>query len=306
MYSSAYYKLEARKTLKGNFRAAFLASVIFMIPTYLMSLIDSLFVYFPQFEKWYSLSILINIIVSVFVINILYVGYYRFILSLKKDDEKNVDYDEKKYDYNLVVSGFTANYKNTLKITFLANLYLFGWGLFALIPAMLFVGLVAYLAATTDIISTIYSMMMQLTISPSPDMLNNFSDYVINNCPYLPIASTLSFLLTIPAVIPLIRKYYEYITIPMIVADDADITAKNAFKRTKDIMTGYKFRYFILQLSFILYVMGAGIVFAISRSMLVYYIAIILLQPYVTASFLAFYKERKNIVDYNTSVYDQH
>lgn len=305
MYNSAFYKLDARNLLRGNFKAALIASVIFMIPTYLLSLVDHLFMYSSQTQSLNYIQIIIDILFSIFVLNIMYVGYYRFILSLKKHSELPDTEENKGYSYDTVLSGFTKNYKNTLKITFLMNLYVFCWGLFALIPLMLLTGLIAYLAATTDIISTIYSMSIQLSISPSPDMLANVSEYITQNCPYLPIVTILSFLLTIPASIPLILKYYEYAAIPMIVADNPEITVKKAFKRTRDIMTGYKFRYFALQLSFILYIIGTAIILLFTQSLIIYYIAVVFLQPYISAAMLSFYKERNGFIEYNISVYGE-
>ena len=49
-----------------------------------------------------------------------------------------------------------------------------------------------------------------------------------------------SLLLVIPAIV----KSYEYAIIPYILADDAEISSKNAFKKAKEMMKGNKMRLF--------------------------------------------------------------
>lgn len=306
MYGSAFYKHDARSLLKGNYKSAFIASLIFLIPSYILSLKNYLFIDAGNAIAANLLSTVIDTVASIFVISILNVGYYRFILRMKRTDNPTINPESKRYDYNLVVSGFTMNYVNTLKITFLMNLYLFLWMLLALVPLMLFVGIMAYLCATTEVFSTVYSLIVQLGVSTSYDMINSLSEYIMQNCPYLPVIFTLVLLFTIAGFIPLIMKYFEYAAIPMILADDPDISSERAFKRSKNIMTGFKLRYFSIQLSFLHFIFLAAIVLLISQSMLVYYIAIAFLQPYVTTTLLSFYKERRDTLDYNISLYGEH
>lgn len=306
MYSSAFYKLDARNLLKKNYKYALVASLIFIIPSYVLSLKNFLFIDIAGSIEANILSTLIDAVVSVFVISILNVGFYRFFLNLKRADDPNINPESKRYDYNLVVSGFTMNYANTLKITFLMNLYLFLWILLALVPSLLFVGIMSYLIATTEVFSTLYSLLLQLNVSTSYDMLNTISDYVSQNCPYLPVVITSVFFLTIAGLIPFIMKYFEYAAIPMILANDPDISSEKAFKRSKNIMCGFRVRYFFIQLSFLHFIFLAAFIMLISQSMFIYYLAIALLQPYVTSTLLAFYKERREILDYNISLYGEH
>lgn len=306
MYGSAYYKLNARNKLKGNYGPALIASLIFLIPSYVMSLKNYLFIDTADPLTANILSTAIDAVISVFVISILNVGYYRFLLRLKQADDPTVNPETKRYDLNLIVSGFTMNYPNTLKITFLMNLYLIFWFLLALVPAMLFIGVMAFLASSTEVISTLFSLIQQLGVSPSADMVNTLSSYITENCPYIPVIFTFVFLLTIAGFIPLIMKYFEYAAIPMILADDPDISIQRAFKRSKNIMNGFRVRYFFIQLSFLHFVFIAALVMIVSRSMLIYYVAIAFLQPYITTTLLSFYMERRDILDYNISVYGEH
>ena len=86
-------------------------------------------------------------------------------------------------------------------------------------------------------------------------------------------------------VIPGIIKSYEYAMIPYILADDAEITSKEAFKKAKEMMKGNKWRLFKLNLSFIgwyilcFITLGAGTFFLI---------------PYICAANAEFYAELKN------------
>lgn len=306
MYGSAYYKLNARNKLKGNYGPALIASLIFLIPSYVMSLKNYLFIDTADPLTANILSAVIDAVISVFVISILNVGYYRFLLRMKQADDPTVNPETKKYDLNLIVSGFTMNYANTLKITFLMNLYLVFWFLLALVPAMLFIGVMAFLASSTEVISTLFSLIQQFGVSPSADMVNTLSSYITENCPYIPVIFTFVFLLTIAGFIPLIMKYFEYAAIPMILADDPDISIQRAFKRSKNIMNGFRARYFFIQLSFLHFVFIAALVMIVSQSMLIYYVAIAFLQPYITTTLLSFYMERRDILDYNISVYGEH
>ena len=60
-----------------------------------------------------------------------------------------------------------------------------------------------------------------------------------------------TFLWSILLIVPGIIKAYEYSAIPYILAVNPGITAKEAFAKSKKIMTGNKWRLFKLQISFI-------------------------------------------------------
>ena len=89
------------------------------------------------------------------------------------------------------------------------------------------------------------------------------------------------FLFIIPGVI----KSYEYAIIPYILADDADISSKDAFKKAKQMMKGNKWRLFKLEFSFI----GWSILCALTLG-----IGTFFLVPYVNAANAEFYAELKN------------
>ena len=86
-------------------------------------------------------------------------------------------------------------------------------------------------------------------------------------------------------IIPGIIKTYEYEMIPYILADDDEISSKDAFKKARQMMKGNKWRLFKLNFSFIgwtilcFFTLGLGTFF---------------LVPYINAANAEFYAELKN------------
>ena len=86
-------------------------------------------------------------------------------------------------------------------------------------------------------------------------------------------------------IIPGIIKAYEYAIIPYILADDAEISSKDAFKKAKQMMKGNKWRLFKLEFSFI----GWSVLCVLTLG-----IGVFFLIPYVNAATAEFYVELKN------------
>ena len=86
-------------------------------------------------------------------------------------------------------------------------------------------------------------------------------------------------------IIPGIIKCYEYAIIPYILADDAEITSKDAFKKAKQMMNGNKWRMFKLEFSFI----GWYILCFLTLGLGTFF-----LMPYLNAAMAEFYVELKN------------
>ena len=72
-----------------------------------------------------------------------------------------------------------------------------------------------------------------------------------------------TILWTILFIIPGIVKAYEYRMIPYLLADNPDMDKAEAFKRSKEMMKGNKWRSFVLDLSFILWGILGAITFGI-------------------------------------------
>ena len=90
-----------------------------------------------------------------------------------------------------------------------------------------------------------------------------------------------SMLFAIPGII----KSYEYAIIPYILADDAEISSKDAFKKAKKMMKGNKWRLFKLNFSFI----GWEILCVLTLGLGTFF-----LLPYINAANAEFYIELKN------------
>ena len=88
--------------------------------------------------------------------------------------------------------------------------------------------------------------------------------------------------------IPGIIKSYEYAIIPHILADDPEISSKDAFKKAKEMMNGNKFRLFKLNISFIGWYVLCFVTFGIG---------IFFLMPYINAATAEFYVELKSMND---------
>lgn len=92
------------------------------------------------------------------------------------------------------------------------------------------------------------------------------------------------FLWTLLLLIPGIIKTYSYSMAPFILADNPELTAREALSKSKKIMDGHKFELFVLQLSFFWWYLLEGITFGI---------AAIYVTPYVNATTTNFYNKIK-------------
>ena len=90
-----------------------------------------------------------------------------------------------------------------------------------------------------------------------------------------------SLLLVIPGII----KAYEYAIIPYILADDPEISSKDAFKKAKEMMKGNKWRLFKLNFSFFGWYILCFVTLGIGT---------FFLMPYLNAATAEFYAELKS------------
>ena len=121
-----------------------------------------------------------------------------------------------------------------------------------------------------------------------PSLSDAFSTFKVKytrNVGTLLLRDVKTILWTFLFIIPGIIKSYEYAIIPYILADDPEISSKDAFKKAKAMMTGNKWRLFKLNFSFIgwelltILTLGLGMFF---------------LVPYIEAANAEFYVELKN------------
>lgn len=99
-----------------------------------------------------------------------------------------------------------------------------------------------------------------------------------------------TFLWSLLFVIPGIYKAYEYAMIPYILSDNPGITTKEAFKLSKKLMTGNRWRLFKLQFSFIGWALLGVLTLGIGA---------LFVAPYEMAALAEFYKEIKGINEEN-------
>ena len=90
---------------------------------------------------------------------------------------------------------------------------------------------------------------------------------------------------TILFIVPGIIKTYEYAIIPYILADDASVSSKDAFKKAKQMMMGNKWRLFKLNFSFIGWYVLCVLTLGIGTFFLI---------PYINAANAEFFTELKN------------
>lgn len=281
---SLFLKKLAREKLKGIYLNTVLGQLICFIPAYLLS---AFAIILSHKSGNVAITLIISLIGQILILDIFDVGYIRSLL----DANDRTDADEKKYDINIVLSGFLQNYANTLKTMFLRRLYLFGWGGLMFLPMLIAVGTIAFLSTRPEVAGLI-SYVTQLMSSPTLDMITNINDYIVENCAYVMYIISGASLVSLILLIPYIRKSYLYEMIPMIIAEKPDISSAEAFQKTKQIMHGYRLKYFVLELSFI------GIMFLVSLAeyvapeSLITYIATAAAMPYITMTFIQFYLSR--------------
>lgn len=135
-------------------------------------------------------------------------------------------------------------YKNVCKTMFLRQLYIFLWSLLAVIPMMVFAGLTVFFAArgASELGALCCCMML---------------------------------LLMIPAMIPAIVKSLEYSMIPYLLAEHPEMSTEQAFAASKYLTDGHKGHLFVLELSFIGWIL---------LGMLCCGIGVIFVMPYILAS----------------------
>ena len=121
-----------------------------------------------------------------------------------------------------------------------------------------------------------------------PSFKDAFSGFKVRygrNCGALLLMSVRIILWTLLFIVPGIIKTYEYTIIPYILADDPEISSKDAFKKAKQMMKGNKWRLFKLEFSFIGWFVLCVLTLGIGTFFLI---------PYVEAAAAEFYVELKN------------
>ncbi len=133
-------------------------------------------------------------------------------------------------------------------------------------------------------LAMIYLKLVRSAEKPSMESLfSGFNQFGQSLALYLLIA-IFTFLWSLLLVVPGIIKAISYSQAFYILADHPEMTASEALKESMRIMDGHKMDYFVLGLSFILWVL---------LGMVTCGLAYIYVGPYMTATFVNFYEKIK-------------
>lgn len=119
---------------------------------------------------------------------------------------------------------------------------------------------------------------------PISDMFSGFKTSYLSRVGIMLLMTVKVFLWSLLFIIPGIIKAYEYAMIPYILADNPGISSKDAFAMSKAMMTGNKWRFFVLELSFIGWIL---------LTLLTCGFGAIFLTPYMEMANAVFYRELK-------------
>lgn len=114
-------------------------------------------------------------------------------------------------------------------------------------------------------------------------LFSGFNDFGRSFIAYL-LVMIFVFLWTLLLIIPGIIMTFAYSMTMFIIADDKEISARDAIRRSKDMMRGYKWKLFCLYLRFFGWAILAILTFGIGFLWLV---------PYIQMSVLKFYEDVK-------------
>ena len=117
------------------------------------------------------------------------------------------------------------------------------------------------------------------------DAFSGFKVKYLRNIGTLLLVGIKTVLWSMLFIIPGIIKTYEYAIIPYILADDPEISSKDAFKKAKQMMQGNKWRLFKLEFSFIGWFLLCVLTLGLGTFFLI---------PYINAATAEFYVELKN------------
>ena len=289
--------MSAREQLKNNYWSAVLCAIVCMVPSYFVTRLSLLAL---NMNISPMLTQLLSVIVQIFAVNILTVGFIRFLMKLTPRQERGFS----GYDFNLVFSGYTMNFGRTLAATFLRWLKVLLWALLAALPTI--VGMVLIIALVpVETLDTLVRAWMLAGSEPTNENILLFARVIEATLPHISIYIWIWLGATVLLLIPLIRKSYSYAMISYIMAEYPSMTAKEAFKRSRDIMIGYRWRFFTIQLSFILFIILISFSFTLTGSLILYCLAQAILLPYQFTTYSHFFKQRNEVIEYNISKYGE-
>lgn len=252
-FDRVLFKERAKSALKGRYWMAFLASLISGI---LMG-------------NWNSLT---------------GNGGVSFSNNFQIKNASENGYTFKQYYTNLQ-QGYVPIGKELISIWVLLAMVV----VFSIIMFVVIFAIGSFLGAPMNVAQKRYYMKSRI-VTNQPDITDIFSSF---SPKYMKIVKTMflynikiwawSLLLWIPGII----KYYEYYFVPYIMSENPDIDAKRAFEISKYMTKGKKWDIFIVELSFIGWILLSIIVCC--------GISAVFLTPYIQATYAEMYEERREM-----------
>ncbi len=203
-----------------------------------------------------------SFLIKIFLINPLTVGCQRYFCVGLYQNNPNL---------NEMGVGFKKNYKNVIKTLFIKDLFLYLWLLLSTLIALIFVLL------------SVFGIAFLFVEIMGEGPFTFGMGVAIVGCVFIVV------ILMNVCQFPYYIKYYEYLLVPYILADNPDMPRKQAFALSKQMMMGDKWNAFVLQLSFIGWYLLS---FCTCGILSIFYV-----EPYRNYTFAAFYKTMQQKVD---------
>jgi len=194
--------------------------------------------------------VFITVLLSIFMVAPLIVGHKKFMIENSKTN----------VSLNQLFVPFSKGYKRTVFVQFMKELFIFLWSLPALLP--------------TAVVILNYKAIIGMIINFANG--SPVAARALIGVTFLWGVSTL--ILSIPAII----KELQYILVPYMLADNPEITWRDALSESKEMMVGNKWAYIKLRLSFLPWQIAASFICGIGG---------LLVLPYIEATVCEMYLE---------------
>ncbi len=205
------------------------------------------------------LALVVAVLKSIYVGAVMQVGGCRFFLNYTRGSEKFGD----------IIHGFSAagtkGYFNVVKVMFRYHLYLFLLEL----PLALGVG--------TEAAAGILRLTNESELLVACNLLMAFG-------------SVLCLIGIVPAILSVV-KAYEFSMIPYLLAEYPDMPAREAMQGSKDLTMGHKWDLFVLELSFLGWMILGALCFGIGTLFVAPYVSATMAEAYVTLCNLRTYRQ---------------
>ena len=147
-------------------------------------------------------------------------------------------------------------------------------------------GSVATILLTAPFSISITMIYLRLADGIRPEISNTFDGFSIFGKSVLLVVLIEIFvtLWSLLFIVPGIIKAYSYSLAPYILAENPEMNANDAIKESKRLMNGHKMDFFVLQLSFIPWILLVCVTFGFAS---------IYVSPYINATYVNFYNSIK-------------